>query len=269
MGPTRGRLFPFWCRRSIYVGAGALSRHLCCVRAVDRVLHALVRPTTVGLLAAAVAVGVPILTFLMFEIWFLVPLPKGPLGEHAGILKIESRAEQFGGTGNKTVRRDECNGRYRQSFSRLCGGRAAVQSGADGRRHRAWRHRRRAARSWRRQWRCNPAAADVFDVADLGDHHAVLHLLGSAVRRRHHLDPVQHTGRTMVGGDHVRRLSDGAERKRRRSADRRVHFVFRWRAVRRDHHYVGGAAGREFCVAVRSARNFLRSTSWPSAASWV
>lgn len=33
------------------------------------------------IVAAAVAVTVPILTFLMFEIWFLVPLPKGPL-EH-------------------------------------------------------------------------------------------------------------------------------------------------------------------------------------------
>ena len=31
--------------------------------------------------AIAVAVGVPILTFMMFEKWFLVPLPKGPL-EH-------------------------------------------------------------------------------------------------------------------------------------------------------------------------------------------
>ena len=30
-------------------------------------------------IAAAVAVVVPILIFLMFEIWFLVPLPKGPL----------------------------------------------------------------------------------------------------------------------------------------------------------------------------------------------
>ncbi len=29
--------------------------------------------------AALVAVGMPIVTFLMFEIWFLVPLPKGPL----------------------------------------------------------------------------------------------------------------------------------------------------------------------------------------------
>ena len=31
------------------------------------------------LAAIAVAVVVPILTFLMFEVWFLVPLPKGPL----------------------------------------------------------------------------------------------------------------------------------------------------------------------------------------------
>ena len=27
----------------------------------------------------AVAVGVPLVLFVMFEIWFLVPLPKGPL----------------------------------------------------------------------------------------------------------------------------------------------------------------------------------------------
>jgi len=31
--------------------------------------------------AVAVGVGMPILTFFMFEVWFLVPLPKGPL-EH-------------------------------------------------------------------------------------------------------------------------------------------------------------------------------------------
>ncbi len=31
------------------------------------------------LVAIAVGVVVPILTFLMFEVWFLVPLPKGPL----------------------------------------------------------------------------------------------------------------------------------------------------------------------------------------------
>jgi hypothetical protein len=31
------------------------------------------------LLVLPVAIGMPILTFLMFEVWFLVPLPKGPL----------------------------------------------------------------------------------------------------------------------------------------------------------------------------------------------
>lgn len=36
------------------------------------------------LLAAAVAVAVPILTFLTFEVWFLVPLPKGPLENFLG-----------------------------------------------------------------------------------------------------------------------------------------------------------------------------------------
>jgi putative tricarboxylic transport membrane protein len=34
--------------------------------------------------AVAVAVAVPLLTFLMFEIWFLVPLPKGPLENFLG-----------------------------------------------------------------------------------------------------------------------------------------------------------------------------------------
>lgn len=31
------------------------------------------------LIIAAVAIGLPIVTFITFEIWFLVPLPKGPL----------------------------------------------------------------------------------------------------------------------------------------------------------------------------------------------
>jgi len=34
--------------------------------------------------AVAIAVAVPVLTFLMFEIWFLVPLPKGPLESFLG-----------------------------------------------------------------------------------------------------------------------------------------------------------------------------------------
>ena len=79
-------------------------------------------------------------------------------------------------------------------------------------RHRARRHHRRAARPGRRQRRRDPAAADVHDAADLGDHHAVVHLLGRAVRRRDHVDPVQHSGRALVGGDHLRRLSAGAAR---------------------------------------------------------
>ena len=36
------------------------------------------------LTSIAVAVLVPVLTFLMFEIWFLVPLPKGPLESFLG-----------------------------------------------------------------------------------------------------------------------------------------------------------------------------------------
>jgi hypothetical protein len=35
-------------------------------------------------LVLAVAIGMPILTFVVFERWFLVPLPKGPLEEFLG-----------------------------------------------------------------------------------------------------------------------------------------------------------------------------------------
>jgi hypothetical protein len=33
----------------------------------------------------AIAVGMPVLTYLVFERWFLVPLPKGPLEEWLGL----------------------------------------------------------------------------------------------------------------------------------------------------------------------------------------
>jgi putative tricarboxylic transport membrane protein len=33
---------------------------------------------------ALVAIGVPVATFLVFEKWFLVPLPKGPVEEMLG-----------------------------------------------------------------------------------------------------------------------------------------------------------------------------------------
>jgi putative tricarboxylic transport membrane protein len=37
------------------------------------------------LMVLAVAIGVPIATYLMFERWFLVPLPKGPLEDWLGL----------------------------------------------------------------------------------------------------------------------------------------------------------------------------------------
>jgi hypothetical protein len=36
-------------------------------------------------LVLAVSIGVPVITFLMFERWFLVPLPKGPLEDWLGL----------------------------------------------------------------------------------------------------------------------------------------------------------------------------------------
>jgi hypothetical protein len=68
----------------------------------------------------------------------------------------------------------------------------------------------------RRERRRDPAAADVLDEPDVGDHHAVVHLLGCAVRRGDHVDPVQHPGRALVGRDHLRRLSDGPAGQGRR-----------------------------------------------------
>ena len=89
-------------------------------------------------------------------------------------------------------------------------------------------------------------------AADLGHHHAVLHLLGRVVRRRDHVHSLQHTRRTMVGGHHVRRLSDGPAGQGRRSVDGRLHLVLCRRAVRRHHDHAGRAAGRGLCAAVRA-----------------
>ena len=43
------------------------------------------RPLSAGCRSLLVAIGVPVLTFLMFENWFLVPLPKGPLEDLLGL----------------------------------------------------------------------------------------------------------------------------------------------------------------------------------------
>ena len=37
------------------------------------------------MLTLAIAIGVPVLTYVTFETWFLVPLPKGPLEEMLGL----------------------------------------------------------------------------------------------------------------------------------------------------------------------------------------
>src|SRR5262245_532854 len=112
---------------------------------------------------------------------------------------------------NAFASRDRLDGRDRQPVSRLCRCYRAVQPPGDAGRHHAGGDHWRAARPRRRQRRGDPAAADVLDVADLGDHHAVLHLLGRAVRRRDHLGAVQHSWRAVVGRDDVRRLSYGQQ----------------------------------------------------------
>ena len=67
----------------------------------------------------------------------------------------------------------------------------------------------------------------LHDAADLGDHPADLALLGRALRRRHHLDPVQHPGRAVVGGHHLRRLSAGPAGAGRAGPHGRLHLVVR------------------------------------------
>ena len=37
------------------------------------------------LMVAPIAIGVPVFTFILFEFWFLVPLPKGPLEDWLGL----------------------------------------------------------------------------------------------------------------------------------------------------------------------------------------
>jgi putative tricarboxylic transport membrane protein len=37
------------------------------------------------LLILAISIGLPVITYITFEMWFLVPLPKGPLEEMLGL----------------------------------------------------------------------------------------------------------------------------------------------------------------------------------------
>ena len=47
---------------------------------------------TDGCRDAGVALGVPVALFLLFEMWFLVPLPKGPLERMLGLLERQKSA---------------------------------------------------------------------------------------------------------------------------------------------------------------------------------
>ena len=99
--------------------AGAVHRHLRRLDAADRRLHEMARRLRVGTDVIAIAIGVPVIFYVMFEKWFLVPLPKGPLEELLGSEPVRRTkiapspgAIARGGLGVG-------NGRNRQSVSRL------------------------------------------------------------------------------------------------------------------------------------------------------
>ena len=62
-----------------------------------------------------------------------------------------------------------------------------------------------------------------------------------AVRRRHHLNPVQHSRRSLVGRDHLRRLSDGAAGQGGGSADCGLYLILHRFAGRGAADHVPGA----------------------------
>ncbi len=62
-----------------------------------------------------------------------------------------------------------------------------------------------------------------------------------AVRRRHHLNPVQHSRRSLVGRDHLRRLSDCAAGQGGGSADCGLHLILHRFAGRGAADHVPGA----------------------------
>ena len=197
----------------------------------------------------------------------MVPRPAAE-GAARGFFRSLTRGKRTGAvSADPSLVWGENHGRNSQLVPRLCRRAAAFQHPGDDRRHSARRHHRRAARVGRRQRRGDPAAAHFLDVADVGDHHVVLHLLGRAVRRRHHVHPLQHSGRALVGRDHFRRPPDGPARQGRRGVDRGLHLVVRRRAVRGHRHYAGGAAGGEVCAPVRPCRKSSRFISSPFAAS--
>ncbi len=130
--------------------------------------------------------------------------------------------------------------------------------GADAGWARAGHLRRRAAGPGRAERRRDPAAAHLHHGSHIGHRDAFVHLLGRAVRRGHHVDPVQHSRRSLVGGNHLRRLPDGAAGQGRRSTHRGVHVVVHRFAGCSCPDHLSRAAHRNFRVAFRSAGIFRR-----------
>ena len=70
---------------AVYVVAVPWAGIYLCSIILIAALHAMARPLRHGLCSAAVAVGVMVSIYLMFEKWFLVPLPKGPIEDWLGL----------------------------------------------------------------------------------------------------------------------------------------------------------------------------------------
>ena len=99
-------------------------------------------------------------------------------------------------------------------------------------------------------------AADLRDAAGIGDHPALLDVLGRIVRRLGHLHPLQYSGRAFLGRDHLRRLSDGARRQADHGAGDGLRLGRLWRARRRRSHYALGVMGRASGAGLWAARIF-------------
>src|SRR4249919_368967 len=125
---------------------------------------------------------------------------------------------------------------------------ACPDDGRAGARHFRWR----ASGPWWAERRGDPAAADLYHGSDLGHRDAVLHLLGRVVRRRNHIDPVQHSRGSLVGRDHFRRLSDGAAGPGGGSAHGGFYLILHWFAGGGASDYVPGADDLVVCVEVRA-----------------
>ena len=70
----------------VYVVADPVHRHLRRLRDLHRGLHAVAGQVPLAADGRSSSLGVPVALFLLFEIWFLVPLPKGPLERLLGYL---------------------------------------------------------------------------------------------------------------------------------------------------------------------------------------